>query len=237
LGIAIGLVIAWVLLPVQYTNATPADLRPSHKDDYVRIIGAAYALDGDLAAAKQRLTRLGLSNATQTFDDLIARDKPATCKPSTREPLIRLSQALGLKLQPTAQRLGHGTPSVIVVVATPAASVPIFELAEQTQLSCADEPIVAHLRVFVRDKSGRDLPNVGVEIRWANGDETIYTGLKPERSIGYADFQAIPGTYSVAVVNAQSAPVSNLVIGEAPTNCQADRGATPRGWKLVFRQK
>ena len=81
------------------------------------------------------------------------------------------------------------------------------------------------------------MPNIAISIRWENGEEIVYTGLKPERGLGYADFQAEPGTYSITLVNAQSDTVADLLIGAAPANCKTDRGVTPRGWKIVFQQK
>jgi len=240
LGVAIGLLITWVLWPVEFTNAAPAELRQLLKDDYVRMISAAYELDGDVATAKQRLTQLELANPTQTFNDLIAQEKQTSGDPAIADALIHLAQAVGLKMQYAAQRSAPGSdgmPLVVQVVAVPTQPVAIFGLKEHIQLTCNDEPETAHLRVLVRDSRGRDLPNVGIQIHWANGDEMIYTGLKPERGVGYADFEAAPGTYSVTILNAQSVTVSDLVIGEAPANCKADRGATPRGWKLVFQQK
>ena len=115
--------------------------------------------------------------------------------------------------------------------------MPSFKLVEHAQLSCVDEPESAYLRFFVRDAAGHDLPNVAIEIRGKDATETIFTGLKPERGAGYADYEATPGTYAVTILNSQSETFANLVIGEMPANCKADRGATPRGWTLIFQQK
>ncbi len=174
-----GLVITWVLWPVEFKNADLADLRQSLKDDYVRMIGAAYVLDGDLVAAQRRLQSLGLGNATQTFEDLITREKRNSGDSSTQDALIHLGQALGLRLPYTAQGPAPGapTPAMVFVVATPTAAVPAFRLVERTQLSCTDEPETAHFRIVVRDAAGRDLPNIGIEIRSGDISETIYTGL------------------------------------------------------------
>ena len=234
LGIAIGLVVTWVLLPVQYTNADPADLRPSHKDDYIRMIGAAYQVDGDLATAKQRLSQLGVSDPARTIDDLITRDKTASVADGNLNALNVLAQALAATPKPT---VSARETQAIIVVAIPTETVLRFGMIEHTQLGCVDEPDAAHLRFIVRDASGRDLPNIGIQIRSADGDDTVFTGLKPERGVGYADYEATPGTFSVTIIDAQSDTVSDLLIGDAPANCKADRGATPRGWKLVFQQK
>jgi hypothetical protein len=240
IGLAIGLTIAWVLWPVQYTNADPADLRQAYKDDYVRMISAAYQRDGNLAKARQRLSQLHLDNSIQTITALIARERQTRPNSSLLTSLIGLGQALvatpvAVRPTPVGTPIPEGTvpPSPPVTTSVP---VPAFRLVEQTRLSCSEEPETAHFRVFVRDAQGKDLPNVGIEIRWTNGDETIYTGLKPERGIGYADFEAAPDRYSITILNAQSDP-ANLQVGEAPANCRNDRGVTPRGWKLIFQQK
>ncbi len=233
MGIGIGLAIAWGSSPVQPLNASPSDLRKIHKEDYVRMISAAYALDGDLASAKQRLQKLGLILTAQTFSDLIAEGKKSENN-SSQEALTSLAQALGFKIESVSEARRESADSAEALVTQ---VVPAFRLVQRTPLTCADEPEAAHLRVFVRDAKGRELPNIAIEIRWANGEDSIITGLKPERGLGYADFEATPGTFTLTIANAQSDIASNLVIGDVPANCKNDRGATPRGWRLVFQQK
>lgn len=239
-GITLGLILTWGVLPVTFTNADPADLRQSLKDDYVRMASVTYETDANLETARQRIEALQLGNSTQTFDNLIALEKNSKST-ATQDALIHLGQALGLKLPYTAQRPAPGvpTPETIYVIATPIPSVLSFRLVEHSQLTCTDEPDTAHLRIIVRDSQGRDMPNIGIEISGADTQEreTIYTGLKPERGVGYADYEVTPGKYQVRILDAVSETVSDITIGDAPANCRADHGATPRGWKLVFQQK
>jgi hypothetical protein len=240
-GVAVGLLITWVILPVEFHNADPADLRPALKDDYVRLISLAYETDGDLAVAQRRLSALALAHPAQTFTDLIEREIRSADAPATQDALIHLSHALGWKLPYTALRPPPtprgGATLIVTVIATPVPRVPSFALVEHAQLSCVDAPDSAYLKFFVRDAAGKDLPNIAIEIRGKDLIETIYTGLKPERGVGYADYEAAPGTYAVTILNSQTETFANLVIGEMPANCKADRGQTPRGWKLVFQQK
>jgi hypothetical protein len=240
-GVALGLVVTWVIWPVEFKNADPADLRPALRDDYVRMISLAYESDGDLAAARQRLDALHLAQPAQTFNDLIEREIRDGGDPARQDALIHLAQALNFRppyvaLRPPPKPRGS-PPIAIVVVATPVTRAPSFALVEHAQLSCVDEPENGYLRFFVRDAAGHDLPNIAIDIRGKDVNETIYTGLKPERGIGYADYEVAPGTYAVTILNSQSETIANLVIGEMPANCKADRGVTPRGWKLIFRQK
>lgn len=227
---------AWLVVPVEFQNAEPADLRPALKDDYVRMVGAAYELTGDLKTARRRLEALNLTNETKTFDALIG--KAGSDNSLTQDGLIHLGQALGLKLPYTAARPAPGapTPAPVFVIATPVAPSSRYRVVEHTPLSCVEEPEVAHLYVVVRNAAGSEVPNIGVEIRGEDTLETIYTGLKPERGVGFADYEATPGKYSITLLGAEAETVSDLVIGPAPANCRNDR-ATPRGWKIVFQQK
>ncbi len=234
LGVAIGLLITWVFWPVQYSNADAADLRPSIKDEYIRMIGGAYQVDGDLAAARQRLSRLGLRDPIQSINNLAVRDQKRAPSDPSAAALTSLAESLAVR---PAIIASQQTPQAVIVVTTPTQAVPTFRLVEHQQLGCQDTSDNAVLQFVVRDVAGHDLPNVGIQIRWSGGDDTIYTGLKPERGIGYADYAATPGTYSVTILNAQSETISDLVIGNPPANCNTDRGATPRGWKLIFQQQ
>jgi hypothetical protein len=58
-GVGLGLLIGWRLYPTEFVNATPAYLATGYQQDYVRLVAAGYALDGDLAVAQTRLAGLG----------------------------------------------------------------------------------------------------------------------------------------------------------------------------------
>lgn len=229
LGIGIGLFVAWELWPVEFINADPSDLRTRHKEDYVQMISLVYAADGDLDAARDRLSHLGSASSDRIFGDLISREKGAGGDPATLDALVRLAQGLGFNSIPLVDAVN--------TITTTTSSRLRFRLTERTMLTCVEEPDESRLQVFVRDQRGRDLPNVAVGIHWATGEDTLYTGLKPEHGAGYADFQAASTTYSVTIQNTQSDIAENLTVGDPPTNCKNDRGQTPRGWKLVFQQK
>jgi len=63
LGIAIGLIIAWVVLPVSYTDVAPQSLANSDKDQYRLMIARVYAVDQNLTRAESRLGLLGDENS------------------------------------------------------------------------------------------------------------------------------------------------------------------------------
>src|SRR3989304_4467866 len=58
-GLAGGLYFGWVVSPVEYVDTAPFSLHQSYKDDYILMVAAAYSGDGDLDAARARLTALG----------------------------------------------------------------------------------------------------------------------------------------------------------------------------------
>ncbi len=234
-GFVMGLVIAWGLWPVQFAEADPVDLRATYKEDYVRMISAAYQVNGNLALAQQRMIQLGMGNAVPVINGLVTRDRQTGIVSRSTTALAGLAAALNApQAAPkatTASSESGPTPATIATL-----PIPTFVLVERSPLTCQDQP-GAVIKVYVRDARGKDLPNVAVEVRWASGDETLYTGLKPERGVGYADLQAAPGTYTLTILNATSPAVTGLTIAQPPADCKSDRGASPRGWKLVFQQQ
>ena len=59
LGLAVGLLYAWVFNPVEYVDTTPDTLRMDYKTDYVLMTAEAYGAEGDLNQAQRRLALLG----------------------------------------------------------------------------------------------------------------------------------------------------------------------------------
>lgn len=66
-GLGLGLFLGWNVWPTEYTDAVPAIMRREYRQDYARMIAAAYAVDGDLAAARQQLGGLGEDGADLLF--------------------------------------------------------------------------------------------------------------------------------------------------------------------------
>jgi hypothetical protein len=271
-GLALGLVLAWFIWPVSYSNADPADLRLDLKDDYIRMIAASYSLDGDMARALQRLGVLQVAQPSTAVAALARRESA----PSYQQALVRLALDLNQPAvalarptftpRPTRARIAlRRTPSPIApatataVPATPQAAVsplhtpapevtplpptfvpnsnaPQFQLKAKTALTCAETGGRARIEVDVQDAAGKPVPGVGVQVNWDAGDEIFYTGLKPERGMGYADLSVGPGTYNVRLTDtAQSKVVENLQVDAEGTSC-APGSAQVYGWRLVFQK-
>jgi len=64
--------------------------------------------------------------------------------------------------------------------------------------------------VQVQDREGVPVPGVLVVINWVGGEERFFTGLKPEKGLGYADFNPDPAfVYSVRIEE-DGAPLGNI---------------------------
>ena len=58
IGLALGLVYAWLISPVAYVDTEPATLRKDYKEIYRDQIAAAYTATGNLPRARLRLALL-----------------------------------------------------------------------------------------------------------------------------------------------------------------------------------
>lgn len=52
-----------------------------------------------------------------------------------------------------------------------------------------DTEISGVIEVYVQEANGDGIPGQPVRVRWEEGEDTFFTGLKPERGPAYADFQ------------------------------------------------
>jgi hypothetical protein len=73
LGIALGLVYAWMIHPASVANAKPDSLQAPYKDQYRTQIAKAFVSTGDLVRARARLDLLGDENPYQGLIDQAER--------------------------------------------------------------------------------------------------------------------------------------------------------------------
>jgi hypothetical protein len=75
---------------------------------------------------------------------------------------------------------------------------------------------------------------VRIIISWENGEDSFFTGLKPEIGNGYADFIMTPNiSYTVRL-----AIGSDIASGLVAPTCQATSGESfLGGFKLTFQQQ
>jgi hypothetical protein len=92
------------------------------------------------------------------------------------------------------------------------------------------EPLI---QVYAVNASGQPASGVEVIITWSQGEERFFTGLKPEKGLGYADFMPIPGTNYTLRLGEGGEPVTGL----SAVTCQGTSTSNYWGaWVLEFIQ-
>jgi hypothetical protein len=88
------------------------------------------------------------------------------------------------------------------------------------------------LQVILENAAGNPASGIELTVTWLGGEETFYTGLKPELGFGYADFAMTPGIeYALSL----SGGVTRIT-GLQTSPCNADSGDYPGSIRLEFRQ-
>lgn len=246
LGLAGGLVYAWAVNPVSYTDTSPASLRADFRADYLTLIALSYDATGDLPRARLRLGHFAYAEPGPILAALAQQRLAQGWPESQARALARLAADLqgspssGVTLTAAPATAGPPTPTrTATPVPSPAptrtpTSTPgaPFRLLAREPVCDPDlgQPL---LQVEVVDAAGQPVPGSEVRVVWDTGQDHFFTGLKPDLGIGYGDFTLIPGTtYSVQLVDSDQ-PVTGLSAGE----CVADDGTRyPGSWRLRFQQ-
>ncbi|HSJ55968.1 MAG TPA: PT domain-containing protein [Anaerolineae bacterium] len=101
-GIAIGLVLGWVVVPVRYVDTSIADLAPNHKDDYIVLVASGYVLDGNMARAQSRLDELEVPNVGQSLSSMVDRWIAEGRDEAEIRALVTLARDMGVSTSRTA---------------------------------------------------------------------------------------------------------------------------------------
>jgi len=129
LGVALGLLYAWVIAPVQYVDTAPDTLQEEYKDAYRVGIAAAYAATNDLARARARLALLGDPNSAQTLAAQAQRHLAEGRRYEDAQALALLASALGEAPTPVAITASYtetpaGRSSPTLIATTPLTLTP-----------------------------------------------------------------------------------------------------------------
>jgi hypothetical protein len=133
-GLLFGVFVGWVIWPVQYKDTELVDLKPAHKDDYVIMVSAAYALDGDLEQVEARLAKLGVDDVGQVVADLANRYMSIGASLVDIRSLVQLADALGSSDKAMLDYIATPTPTV---TDTPTWTPTATSTATQTPTSTA----------------------------------------------------------------------------------------------------
>ncbi len=262
-GLAAGLIYAWWVDPVEFTDVTPAELRAEYRPTWITLVAASYAVENDWGRASFRLDSLG------------ERDLASTVAAVTRRAIAELQPAPILRaLARLSEKLGVRTPEMIVYLATPLPTstpnlepptprptpviptatptfappvtptplptltptptpLPSYVLVKQDRL-CQTGLAASQIQVNVEDEQGKGIPGVEVWVNWENGADRFVTGLKPELGAGYGDFDMKPGpVYNVSVGLSALPLASGLKAEVCPSGVPTQTAYAV--WTLVFR--
>jgi hypothetical protein len=111
-GGGMGLLIGWVVAPVEYVDTDISHLSSAYKEEFILMVGEAYALDGNLDTAKARIALLSLSDPSAAIADLAERAIARNAPPSHIRTLARLAAAMGAQRETLRPYLPstEGTP-------------------------------------------------------------------------------------------------------------------------------
>lgn len=101
-GVGIGLYLGWVQFPVEFVDSPASSLAPRYQDDYVVMIAAGFASDGDLGGAVERLRLLGVGNIPAFVQEVAERYISNSRSVEDIRVLVGLAEGLG-RLTPLMQ--------------------------------------------------------------------------------------------------------------------------------------
>jgi hypothetical protein len=142
-GVGAGFLIGWGIWPVRYYDTDPVDLKDEHKEDYIVLVSATYALNGDLKQAEDRLDKLEETDIAQTVADLAQSYLDRGEDSVTTTNLVMLADALGASTQAMLAYVATSTPTFTPTSTPTATEVPTetpTETPPPTETSTAVPP-------------------------------------------------------------------------------------------------
>jgi hypothetical protein len=251
-GVAGGLVVAWLLVPVEYVDSAPDSLHPYDKLAYLTLIGDLYVPDRDVEWASARLAELGVEVDGAVLASYVESHLESGGRPEDVRNLAQLAKDLGASggvlqvfgTQPGTDFEQDKQSELSASVSpepedspTPVPSItpsPAFRLVEQTAF-CGQPGQPGRINVWVRDDAGAGVPGMQLAVTWAMGQDRFFTGLRPVKGTGFADFEIRSGVkYDVALVDYPSDVAEGLFADLIPGHCPTNTIAID--WRLVFQQ-
>lgn len=154
-GVSSGLYFAWLELAAAPVNATPAQLRRSEKEVYIRLVASAYAEEQDVRQARLRLDNLKAGRTAQWVAELALQDE-LNEQSASAVRLANLAIALGIK------------ESEVVALTAPddMPQALSWQVLAQETLSCAEFAIgqEAMLLIQIQDDEEEPLADASIEL-------------------------------------------------------------------------
>lgn len=155
---------------------------------------------------------VALVSATQTLDSRASSATGESPTPeSTTLPAVPAGDVTTPAFQvPPSATLGPRatlTPTFTPAF-TPTPGAP-FLLLSQEKL-CDVELPAPLIQIVALDRYNQPMSGIAVIVTWPGGEERFYTGLKPEKGPGYADFSPAPGVLYSLRLGENGQPEDNL---------------------------
>jgi hypothetical protein len=177
---------------------------------------------------------LSSTPAETTIDSMPTTTPRATeaAASSTTSVLAEAATSVPTEAATPTSRPPSPTPTLLPTrTATPTQGAP-FVLKDKSPLCDIKvrEPLII---IHTLDAAGQPVPGVEIIVSWPDGEDRLFTGLKPELGLGYGDFNMLPGvTYSVHLAEG-----GELVQGLLSNECETRAGERFWGsWALMFAQ-
>jgi hypothetical protein len=155
---------------------------------------------------------------------------------STITPTATLTPTIGptRTATPTPQATDTPVPTRTPLptrTATPTLAPP-FVLDKQIQV-CNPNLTEPQIQIFINDAAGQGVPGVEIVVTWEERQESLFTGLKPEIDIGYADFVMTPEISYTLQVSGGGQVIPDLFSPECEDESSGERywGS----WRLIFK--
>ncbi len=133
LGIALGILYAWVLVPVETIETQPQDLRADFKEAYRVLIARAYQSNHDINRAEARLALLGDDDPVRVLSVQAQLTLGEEGQESAARALGQLAAAMQGEIEPVSEtnnpvqsatpaELSNATPTPTIEIVTPTAT-------------------------------------------------------------------------------------------------------------------
>lgn len=178
----------------------------------VRSMVTFYQLQGRSSCADEAIMAL----APPTQELVVVLPTPTEAPPATKTPTV------------APQSLPTATIPIFVPTTPPRQQFVLVNVATFCEVEAS-----GIIEVFVQDFNGTGIPGQPVRVRWEGGEDTFFTGLKPERGAAYADFTMTDGeTYSIEMPDRSEPSTRQL----AAVPCTTEDGQSAiTSYRAVFR--
>jgi hypothetical protein len=130
LGLAAGLLIAWVISPVRYVENGPNSLKGEFKDQYRAMIALAFQANGDLGRAQARLDLLEDANSAQRLasqaQQVLAEDGNSGAVGEQVRAMALLAAALSSPSVNATGSIPPATPTGQAIAQVASPTLPVF---------------------------------------------------------------------------------------------------------------